>query len=177
MRLDKDFFTRDVLEVAPDLLGVYLTRAHEDKTLVRGIITEVEAYRGEEDLACHARFGRTSRTEVMYGPAGRVYVYLIYGMHWMLNIVTGTVNQPQAVLIRGVWVDGDELLSGPGKVGRWLALDKGFYGEDVTTSQRIWLVTDDEGWGTRYKIEQTQRVGIDYAGEWAKKPWRWKLQV
>ena len=100
-RLGESFFIRDVLDVAPELLGKILV-IKKDSSIIQFPITEVEAYRGEEDLACHASKGRTSRTEIMYHQGGVIYVYLIYGMYWMLNFVTGGANQPQAVLIRGI---------------------------------------------------------------------------
>lgn len=100
MKLDASFFNRDVLEVAPDLLGCTLVRDFGNGNIQRFTITELEAYRGEEDLACHASKGRTPRTEIMYHTGGYIYVYLIYGMYWMLNLVTGSNDEPQAVLIR-----------------------------------------------------------------------------
>jgi len=100
MRLTKDFYCRDVLEVAPDLLGKILVR--KPFFLFSFVITEVEAYRGEEDDACHARFGMTRRNHIMYESGGLAYIYLVYGMHWMFNIVTGLAGFPQAVLIRGI---------------------------------------------------------------------------
>ena len=96
-KLDADFFKRDVLEVAPDLLGKQLLLNKQSF-----VITEVEAYRGEEDKACHASKGRTQRTEIMYHAGGVIYVYLIYGVYWMLNFVTGERDNPQAILIRGI---------------------------------------------------------------------------
>lgn len=97
--IKNDFFNRDVLEVAPELIGKLLVREINGKRIVLRI-SEVEAYRGEEDTACHAHKGRTKRTEVMYGEAGRYYIYLCYGIHYLLNIVTGKVDEPQAILIR-----------------------------------------------------------------------------
>ncbi len=101
-RLEKNFYTRDVLELAPALLGKKLVRVHPGGTTVSYMITETEAYRGEEDLACHASRGRTPRTAIMYDEGGVLYVYLVYGIHWMLNIVAGHEGDPQAVLIRAV---------------------------------------------------------------------------
>ena len=162
--LENSFFQRDVLEVAPDLIGKILVRRFENGEIKRYKITETEAYRGEEDLACHASKGRTKRTEVMYHPGGKIYVYLIYGMYWMLNLVTGEEGNPSAVLIRGI--DG---FNGPGKVGRELQLDKTFYGEEITTSDRIWIENTENK--TKYTV--SNRIGIDYAGqEWSEKPWR-----
>ncbi len=112
-RLDRLFYRRDVLEVAPELLGknLVMNQANGDKRIYT--ITETEAYRGGEDLACHASKGRTARNEVMFGDGGFIYMYLIYGMHWMLNVVTSVEDSPQAVLIRGV-----REASGPGRLTR-----------------------------------------------------------
>lgn len=104
--IKNDFFNRDVLEVAPELIGKLLVREiNEERIQLR--ISEVEVYKGEEDTACHAHKGRTKRTEVMYGEAGKYYIYLCYGIHYLLNIVTGKVDEPQAILIRAtVEADG-----------------------------------------------------------------------
>jgi len=160
-RLSSDFFLRDVLEVAPDLIGKKLVRQFKDGRIEKYRITETEAYRGAEDLACHASKGRTPRTEVMFGEGGTVYVYLIYGQYWMLNLVTGPESDASAVLIRGV-----EGFPGPGRVG--LQLDRSFYGESLITSSRIW-VEDAE---LVSEIRTSKRIGIDYAGEWKDKLWR-----
>ena len=165
IRLTRDFFIRDVLEVAPELLGKNIVVRTGDGIYERYHVTEVEAYRGEEDRACHASKGRTARTGVMYHEGGRLYVYLIYGMYWMLNVVTGDINIPQAVLIRGV-----ETLPGPGKLTRKLGIDRTYYGEDLTISDRIWF----EECGLSPVIKTGERIGIDYAGEyWRSKPWRY----
>lgn len=162
-RMLSDFFTRDILEVAPELPGMKIVR------LINGhkqswIITEVEAYRGADDLACHASKGRTKRTEIMYHNGGMIYMYLIYGVHWMLNIVTGSVNEPQAALIRSV-----HGITGPGRVSKSLLLDGSYYGENLTTSKRIWV---EEGIAS-VKVLTTKRIGVEYSGElWANKPWR-----
>ena len=164
IKLPHSFFCRDVLEVAPDLIGKKIVRIINGSRVER-IITEVEAYRGEEDLACHASKGRTKRTEVMYQEGGRIYVYLIYGMHWMLNIVTGKADDPQAVLIRGL-LD----ISGPGKISRALEIDGSFYGESIIDSKRIWI---EEGI-TFPEIRTAARIGVDYAGKyWKEKKWRY----
>jgi DNA-3-methyladenine glycosylase len=163
-RLPPDFFMRDVLEVAPDLIGKKLVRRYDDGRIVKYRITEAEAYRGVDDKACHASKGRTPRTEVMFGAGGRVYVYFIYGMYWLLNLVTGPENDPSAVLIRGI-----EGFPGPGRVGRELALDRSFYGENLNTSKRIWVEPGDPV----RKIKTSKRINIDYSGqEWADKMWR-----
>jgi DNA-3-methyladenine glycosylase len=163
MRLSANFFERDVLDVAPDLLGKYIARQHGGVVTLHRIV-ETEAYRGEEDLACHASKGRTPRTEVMYGRGGLVYVYLIYGMYHLLNFVTACDGVPQAALIRGV-----EGALGPGRVGKLLKLDKSFYAEDLATSTRIWVEDKNE---PAPRVATGARVGIDYAGAWKNKPWR-----
>ena len=168
MKLNHHFFEQDALELAPQLLGKNLVRKFDDGTVRKFGITEVEVYRGEEDLACHCSKGKTERTKVMYDKGGLVYVYLIYGMYWLFNIVTGETEQPQAILIRGL-----DATSGPGRVGRLLQLDKSFYGEDLTLSDRMWLENGVEN--VRY--ETSPRIGIDYAGpEWIEKPWRFVMK-
>ena len=165
MKLGQDFFSRDVLDVAPDLLGKLLVRRFDNGKLFSSQITEVEAYRGEEDKACHASKGRTSRTEIMYRPGGSVYVYLIYGMYWMLNFVTGERNEPQAVLVRGL-----KEITGPGRITRRLEIGSDFYGEDLAGSERLWM----EDSGQQVGVQAGPRIGINYAGEpWKTLPWRY----
>ncbi len=136
-----------------------------DGTILRLRINEVEAYKGEDDKACHAAKGKTSRTKVMYDNGGKVYMYLIYGMYWMLNIVTETKGNPQAVLIRGV-----EGCVGPGRITRLMQLDKAFYGEDLVTSQRLWI----EDAPMIKEFSRSERINIQYAGEpWTSVKWRW----
>ncbi len=168
MRIGKDFYQKDVLEIAPLLLGKFLVRRFEDGRLEKRKITEVEAYGGQEDLASHARFGKTLRNKVMWERGGLVYVYFVYGMYWMFNITTGKRGKPQAVLVRSV-----EGVEGPGRLGKWLALDKSFYGEDLTKSNRIWL---EDGELENFKIKKLERVGVAYSGSWAKKKWRFILE-
>ncbi len=163
IKLSTDIFERPALEVAPLLIGKYITRKYSSKEAEKFMITETEAYVGEEDLACHASKGITPRTKIMYGRGGCVYIYLIYGMHWMLNIVTGKINEPQAVLIRGL-----KGINGPGRLTKKLEIDGGFYGENLCTSNRIWIEQGDEV----PKILTTPRIGIEYAGDWKLKPWR-----
>lgn len=163
-RLTAGFFQRDVLTVAPELLGKVLVRRFSPGHEERYIITEVEAYSAPHDLACHASKGRTPRTEVIFHEGGLVYVYLIYGIHWMLNIVTGQKDEASAVLVRGV-----RGISGPGRVGKALKLDRTFYGEDLFSSGRIWV--ENTSHSPQYKC--LPRVGIEYAGEpWVSMPWR-----
>lgn len=166
-RLPREFYTRDVLDVAPELIGKIMTVRLEDDMIGRYMVTEVEAYRGTEDKACHASKGRTARTEIMYHEGGRLYVYLVYGMYWMLNVVTGNENNPQALLIRGV-----ESLPGPGKLTRSLGIDRTYYGEDLIISERIWFEEN----AVNPIIRTGERIGIDYAGEyWRSRPWRYYL--
>jgi DNA-3-methyladenine glycosylase len=166
-RLSKEFFIRDVLDVAPELPGKILAIRIIDGSVSRYTITEVEAYRGTEDLACHASKGRTLRTEIMFGEGGYLYMYFIYGMYWMLNIVTGGKDDPQAVLIRGV-----EGYSGPGRLTKSLGIDKSYYGEDITVSERLWL----EDTADMQVVKIGPRIGIDYAGEyWRERPWRFYI--
>lgn len=166
-RISESFFIRDVLDVAPDLLGKILV-CKTNNIISKIKIVEVEAYRGEEDLACHARKGRTKRTEIMYHTGGHLYLYLIYGMYWMLNIVTGPKNFPQAVLIRGI-----EGYNGPGKLTKNLNIDKSFHGENIVRSNRIWIENSTQ----IIDYNTSPRIGIDYAGEiWKNKPWRFYLK-
>ena len=163
-RVTAAFFQRDVLQVAPELIGKILVRRFTNQIEKRYRITEVEAYRGTEDLACHASKGKTARTQIMFGEGGYIYVYLIYGMYWMLNFVTGLENDASAILIRGI-----ENVSGPGRVGKELQLDKSFYGEDLSSSMRMWIEDTEK----KTTFSTTPRVGIHYAGEpWVSKPWR-----
>ena len=164
MKLTQSFFETDVLELAPALLGKIICRKMPDGEVLRCRITETEAYNGVSDLACHASKGRTPRTEIMFHQGGHVYVYLIYGMYWMLNFVTGEKEIPQAVLIRGI-----EGYSGPGKLTKALEIDKSFYGENLLTSEKLWI----EDGLRKVSYTATPRIGIDYSGEiWKNKPWR-----
>jgi DNA-3-methyladenine glycosylase len=167
-RLDRIFFEQDVLEVAPAILGKKIVRKFETGSMQQFTITEVEAYRGEEDLACHVSKGKTKRNQVMYEKGGLIYVYLVYGMHWMLNFVTAPKGIPQAILIRGVGA-----VTGPGRVTKLLQTGKDFYGEDLCISNKIWVLNNS---GIKDFITKP-RIGIDYAGDfWRNKPWRFILQ-
>src|SRR4051812_34449397 len=121
MKIDKSFYNRPTLKVAQDLLGCFLVRKINGKKL-KVMITETEAYIGESDLASHARFGRTKRSEVMYGEPGNWYVYLIYGMHWLLNVITEEKDKPAAVLIRCAITEEGLNLNGPGKITKYLQI-------------------------------------------------------
>lgn len=151
---DMSFYHRDCLDVAPALVGKLVVRTLDSGESISLRITETEAYRGEEDTACHASKGRTPRTEMLYREAGTIYVYLCYGIHMMLNIITGESEQPQGVLIRAC-----EVFDGPGKLTKKLQIDKSFNGENILNNPRI-AVYDD---GFRCGIVRKKRVGIDYA--------------
>lgn len=171
MRLQRIFFERPADIVAKDLLGKKIVRILPGGENLEGIIRETEAYLGISDKASHSYGGRrTKRNEVMYGPAGHIYIYFTYGMHWLLNFITGEKDNPQGVLIRGT-----DTVSGPGRVTRYLQLDKDFYGEDLTKSKRIWV----EDIGLKIKenqIKKTPRIGVGYSEEWKNKKLRFLVE-
>lgn len=168
MRLGEDFFHRDVLTVAPELCGKWLCRRLDDGRVLRLQITETEAYRGEEDTACHAHKGRTPRTEVLYAAPGTMYVYLCYGMHWLLNAVTGEVGQAQAVLIRAC-----HTAQGPAKLTKALSVTGKFHKDSFLTSEKLWIEDDKK----TYRIRRDVRVGIGYASlRDQKRKWRFVLK-
>ena len=150
-RLTYDFFHRPCLEVARDLVGKVLV--HNGQRLR---ISETEAYCGESDTACHAHKGRTKRTEVLYADAGTIYIYLCYGIHWLLNIITGDIDDPQGVLIRAC-VDAP----GPGKLTKTLGITGALNRESAVDSETLWIEDD----GFRCGIELDKRVGIGYAAQ------------
>lgn len=163
--------TRKTVALARWLLGKHLVRRQPDGSEDARLIVETEAYDGEHDLACHARAGRTRRTEVMYAAGGVWYVYLCYGIHEMLNLVVGPADWPAAVLIRGV-----AGASGPGRVTKALGIGRAFNGRPATdAADGLWL--EDRGVVVpRRAVVATPRIGVDYAGpEWAGKPWRFVL--
>ena len=162
MKLPEEFYHRPCLEVARDLVGKVLVCG--DRRLR---ISETEAYCGEADTACHAHKGRTKRTDTMYQKAGTIYVYLCYGVHWLLNIVTGEEDQPEAVLIRSC-VDAE----GPGKLTKRLGITGDQNRLDAVTSEELFFADD----GFRCAVRTDKRVGIGYASrEDQDKPWRFIL--
>lgn len=165
-RLGEEFFHRDCLEVAPDLVGkVIVSKIGGEEVRVR--ISETEAYRGAEDTACHAHKGRTPRTEVLYGKSGMVYIYLCYGMHWLMNVITGEEGQPQGVLFRA-GID----YNGPAKLTKKLGVTKEQNKTSFTDSDVLWIEDD----GFKCKIRTDKRVGINYATEeYINKQWRFIL--
>ena len=163
------FFNRPAYIVAKDLLGKYLVRKIEDEEIA-SMIVETEAYEGMDDLGSHASKGRTPRTEIMFQKAGRIYIYLIYGMHHMLNIVTGKKDHPAAVLIRGVVG-----AMGPGRLTQKMEIGKQLNTLSLGKETGLWI--EDRGIKVNKKdIKITPRIGVDYAGPiWSQKLWRFVL--
>lgn len=171
--LGREFFDRPTVAVARSLVGKYLVRAIEGR-IFAGKIVEVEAYVGPKDKACHASKGRTPRTDVMFGPAGVAYVYLIYGMYHCLNVVTEREEFPSAILIRAIELEG-KLIDGPGRLCRALEIDRGLNRADLTEGESLWF--EDRGVALkRGELGAHARIGVDYAGAWAKKLWRFRLR-
>ncbi len=204
-RLPRNFYTQPTLKVAKQMLGKYLIHKHGKKKLV-GKIVETEAYIGPKDKASHAFEGKiTKRNKAVYLIGGHIYIYLVYGMYWQLNISTAKEGRPECVLIRALepilekstksqapnhkQIQNPRLrrgfggqakskiqniANGPGKLCRWMGFDKSHYGIDVVTSKKIYLTE-----GESVKLNQivaSKRIGIDYAQEWADKPWRFYIE-
>ena len=169
--LPKSFFNRSTLDVACELMGKQLCRKMEDGSIIRLRVNEAEAYDGPEDKACHAHKGKTPRNAVMFGPGGIWYVYICYGMHWMLNVVTGPLDYPAAVLLRGA---GDVI--GPGRLTKALTVDRQFDGAKVARASKLWF--EDDGIElSDSAIERTPRIGIGYAGgKWVSAPYRFVVR-
>jgi len=180
--LPRSFYEGAVLDIARALIGqVLVHRAPEG--LAAGRIVECEAYRGPEDLAAHSAGGRrTPRTEVMFGPPGHAYMFLLYGMHWAFNVVVGAEGHPHAVLVRavepvagaelmaarrGVPAESARLTNGPGKVAAALGLDARAYGVDLCSTE-LFLARGE----ARGRVGRSPRINVDYAGAWARRPWR-----
>jgi DNA-3-methyladenine glycosylase len=167
----RGFFERGTLSVARSLIGMHLV--HDDGRTVRaGRIVETEAYLGPRDRAAHSSRGRTRRTEVMFGPAGHAYVYFIYGFWNCLNVVTGRAGVPHAVLLRALEPLGDLTDStwGPGLLCRALHIDRRLNGADLL-GEELWLEHPQKR-AAAARIARSARIGVDYAGEWAQRPWR-----
>ena len=183
--LDKKFFERDTPTVAKDLIGKYLYR-QTDEGIYRAMISETEAYHGTDDRACHCSKGKTPRTEIMFDEAGKIYIYLIYGMYYMLNFVTMPQGFPAAVLIRAIddleikktgkteWEKLNLKTNGPGKLTKHLKIDKRLNQLELTPENRLW-VADAQIIIPEKNILTTPRIGIDYAKESKDLPWRFKL--
>ncbi len=176
MILEPSFFDRPALKVGRELLGSYLVRVRNGRE-VSALVTEVEVYDGFEDRASHAFRGRTPRNAVMFGDAGYIYTYFVYGMHWMLNIVVGKKDYPAAILIRGAgeW-------QGPGKLTKALSIDKSLNGKLAAPATGLWF--EDRGFWRKekkkskksWRVKKFPRVGVHYAKEWAEKPYRFVLE-
>jgi DNA-3-methyladenine glycosylase len=183
--LPRSFYNRPTLTVARELLGARLVRILDGVKLV-GLIVETEAYISEKDLACHAKAGRTPRTQVMYGEAGHAYVYFTYGNHWMLNVVTEREGFPAAVLIRAIQpIEGAEVMSqrrngrdtfGPGKLCQAMGIGKGENGVDLTeTTSGLWIEAGAKV--PNSLVTKGPRVGLNSVPEpWKSKPWRFKVK-
>lgn len=166
-RLKKDFYLRPATELSVLLLGKLLVRKTE-QGVIKARITETECYFGEEDTACHAHRGKTDRTRILYEEGGLAYVYLCYGIHSLLNVVSGNKGHPEAVLIRAV--DG---YNGPGKLTKALSITREQNYTDLCTSDELWI--EDDGL-VPTEIQRSKRVGIDYATqEYQDVLWNFKM--
>lgn len=190
--LSAKFFNRPTLKVAKELLGKFLVRRTGNKKIF-GMITEVEAYVGPKDKASHAsRFwrgspraarGQTERNRIMFGKAGHWYIYFTYGMHWMLNIVTEKEDYPAAILIRSVRVTKPSLpidnyglveIKGPGRLTKFFKIDKSFNGKPANHKTGLWIEDRSTKINPRL-VKRGKRIGVDYAGRWKDKPWRFYI--
>jgi len=190
LKLPRTYFARHTLDVARDLLGTRLVRIEKDGTRVAGMIIETEAYRSEEDQGCHARAGRTERTEVMYGPPGYSYVYFVYGIHWLLNVVTEREGLPGAVLIRALeplegmdrmaqrrdsqpqrhWADG------PAKLCQALNVDGSMNAYDMCGSESRLFIEEGKKISDQ-EVQKTSRIGLNSVPEpWKSIPWRFVVK-
>lgn len=172
-RLSRDFYSRRTLIIARELIGMHLVRAYRGKQLI-GRIVETEAYQGPQDQAAHSARGHTDRNAVMFGPPGHAYVYLIYGMWNCVNVVTREQGVPHAVLIRALEPithrdKRDKKTWGPGLLCQALHIDRKLNGTDLCGDQ-LWIEAPTDF--RRRKVSRAPRIGVDYAGEWAHKPWR-----
>ncbi len=170
-KLPRDFYAPDTLVIARDLIGMHLVH-NDEGTLRVGRIVETEAYMGPEDLAAHSSRGRTARTEVMFGEPGHAYIYFIYGFWYCLNVVTAAAGVPHAVLLRALEpISGiTDKTWGPGLLCRAMNIDRRLNGIDLL-GDVLWLERP-AGHPPRPRITRTTRIGVDYAGDWAERPWR-----
>lgn len=171
-KITRDFYARSTLTVARELIGMHLVHA-QGRSIHAGRIVETEAYQGPRDLAAHSSRGRTTRTEVMFGPPGHAYVYFIYGFWHCLNIVTKAEGVPHAVLLRALEpVSGiDDKTWGPGLLCRAMHIDKKLNGADLC-GDALWLERPPASSRRPPRIARSARIGVEYAGEWARRPWR-----
>lgn len=174
--LEREFFDRDTLLVARELLGKRLVR-YEDGTRHECLISETEAYGGFEDVASHAHRGKTPRNTVMFGPAGVWYVYFVYGMHEMLNVTTGAEGYPAAVLLRGGVTNDGRRIDGPARLTKYLAIDRRYNRLPAARSSGLWI-EDSGAIVPDSAVLRTPRIGVAYAGrEWSEKPYRFVLST
>ena len=171
-KITRDFYARNTLTVARELIGMHLVHAAAGGRRV-GRIVETEAYQGPEDLAAHSSRGRTPRTEVMFGPPGHAYVYFIYGFWNCLNVVTEAEGVPHAVLLRALEpVSGiEDKTWGPGLLCRAMGIDRRLNGADLC-GEALWLERPRASGRRPVRIARAERIGVAYAGEWARRPWR-----
>ncbi len=195
IKLKNEFYEQNTLKLAKALLGKYLVRNYNKITLV-GKIVETEAYYGPNDLASHASKGKTERTKIMFDRSGLAYIYLIYGMYYCFNITTEKENFPAAILIRAIEpIEGikqmyknrnlslahypklnTQVASGPGKLCQAFKIDKHLNGENLVTSQRIYLAKNNKEIINSSQIKKAKRIGVDYAGKYKDKLWRFYLK-
>lgn len=173
-KLSRSFYEQKTLKVARELLGKFLVRKICN-IKKEGMIVETEAYVGPHDLASHASRGKTNRTAPMFGRAGHAYIYLVYGMYYCFNVVTESENYPAAVLIRAIQTENEpKLTSGPGKLCRYLKIDKNLNNIDLTDDL---LYIEDRGKRVpKNKIVKDERIGVDYAGKYKDKLWRFYIK-
>lgn len=173
--LPREFYDRDTQQVAQDLLGQHLVHVGEDGVERAGRIVETEAYLGPHDLAAHSARGRTPRTEVMFGPPGHAYVYLIYGLHHCFNIVTEAQGQAAAVLVRAVEPlrNVETRTQGPGLVCKALGIDRRHNGLDLCGG-RLYIAAAEQN--AQLSIVRRPRIGVDYAGAWARRLLRYYIK-
>ena len=172
-RLPKAFYTRDALAVARDLLGRTLCRRLPEGRILRGRIVEVEAYLGRVDRASHAYRGKTPRNAPMFEEGGVAYVYFVYGMHHCLNVVTSVAGHPTAVLLRATTTPNGTSASGPGRLTRAFAIDRGLDGASLLGPD-LWLEEGDPV--SDREVRRTARIGVDYAGGWARRLLRYVIK-
>ena len=173
MKLPRSFYAQPAEVVARALLGARSCVRQAEGDVAIGRIVETEAYLGPRDLASHARFGRTKRTEVMFGPPGRAYVFLVYGMHSCLNVVTSPRGEAQAVLLRALEPirNLERSATGPGRLCQALRVDRSFNGEDFR-GHRLWI---EKAPPPVERIKRTARIGVEYAGQWKRRRLRFCL--
>ena len=176
MILAQKFYQQNTLKIAQNLLSCFLIRKIGNK-IIKSVITETEAYIGENDLASHASKGRTPRTEIMYDKSGHTYIYMIYGMYHCLNIATEKKNFPAAVLIRSIKIEGVDYkkTNGPGKLCKFLKIDRKLNNWDITKGEKLWIEKPVQNFSKK-NIVAGKRIGIDYAKHCKNYLWRFYIK-